>query len=684
MTRKLLAAAISTLLFVGATQSGIAATVAIVDTGLNPGTLGGSLAGGGFDFFNNDSDATDDQPAQHGTSGGVSAIQAAPNIQLIPVKAYGSNFETSTAVLDQAFNFVAGSGARAASHSIGSITNTSVGALQAVTNAGTILVVQAGNAAASGPTGDATKVPSLGGRGIIAGGALNGDIWVASNRAGSLQDFYLMADVRAPINGWVGTSMATPRIAAVAAAVGEAFPFLGPAQVVQVLFDSATDLGAPGVDPVYGNGIVDFNAAMSAVGQGTIPESGSGGGASGGGGGGSGSGIALAALAVGGAVAFTMYNKKEELKKTIFVDKYGRGFNIDLSTRATTRSNAPVFGLFNARQNPISIVPISQSEAGQTLAFVEKPYDFDSFNLDQEVDETRRLGFRHQLNGANSNYVMGLNSGLASEFGALSYNDKASDSRHNGRFLYNQVFTTPILGYSSQGSSFKFGWNGDNPNRSHRFGIAVIDDQEENGLQSNSVLYESRMQKQALQLGFQVGALIEDGNLLGGASDGAFSADKTSTYYIGINGSYDLTPRLSLIGGYFQGVSQVDDADQSVLDEFTELRTEGYGVGLLVNKAFSPRGSFGLSYSSPLQTTSGSARLTLPTSQDRNTGAIGFESSRVSFEGADQEKIVEAYYGYQLNSKSDIFAHYSYTKNPVSEPDMDHDNTFYIGWKREF
>ncbi len=677
--RKLLSIAISAIVFAGSVQSGHAGVVAIVDTGLDPGVLGGSLVSAGINTINGGS-AVDDQPAQHGTSSAVSGSTAAPNTRFIPVKAYDSNFRTTPAALDAAFNYVATQKPHAASHSIGSITNTSLSALQAVTNAGTILVIQAGNAAAPGPTGDATKVPSLGGKGIIAGGIENGVIWAASNRAGNLQDFFLVADVVSPINGWVGTSMATPRIAAVAAAVAETYSFLSPEQVVQILFDSAFDLGDPGVDAVYGHGAVDFNAAMAAVGAGTIPDAS--GGSSGGGGG---VGLALGALALGGAVFYSINNKKEDLKKTIFVDKYGRGFNVDLSVRAQTTSNTPIFGLFNARQNPLAVTPLAVSEFSQTFALVENlydPYDPDTFNLSLDADETRRIGFRHYVDNGLTDYAMGLNADLSAEFGALSFTDKAQSNHTAAQFLYTQVFTTPILGYSSQGSTFKFGWNGEQ--NSHRLGLSVIDDQEQNGIQSNSILYENRVQKESFQLGFQMGALLEDGNLLGGASDGAFSTDKTNTYYVGVNGSWDLSPDVALIGGYFQGSSKVEEADQGLLDEFSDIRTEGYGVGVLVSNVFSPRGNFGLSYSSPMQTTSGSATLTLPTSQNRKTGAIGFERSNLSFDGADQEKIFEAYYGYRLSQKSDLFAHYSYTKNPVSEPDLGHDNTFYIGWRQSF
>lgn len=672
---------LSAALFSAVTQQSAANTVAIVDTGLNPSIVGGSLAGPGFDFFNNDAEAVDDEPGQHGTSSGLAAVQEAPNISLVPVKAYGSDFSTSSAILEQAFQFVAQQGVKAASHSIGSITSTPLAALQAVTNSGAVLVVQSGNAGASSPTGDARQVPNLGGRGIIAGGIIGDAPWPANNRAGDLANFYVVADVRGPINGWVGTSMATPRIAAIAAALGGSFPFLAPDQIVQIIFESAIDLGAPGVDTDYGWGLADFNLAQAAVGEGSVPSASGGGG----GGGGGGTGLALAALGVGGAVAYTMFNKKEDLKKTIFVDKFGRAYNVDLSSRASTRSNTPVFSLFSARQNPVSLVPLDRD--GNSLAFVEDPWAAslgqpESLSLEDPVDETRRIGFRHRYAQGAMDYTMALNSDLASEFGALAFRQDADQPA--SQFMYNQVFSTPVLGYSSQGSSFKLGWDGARDASSHRFGLSVIDEQAEHGLSSNSVLYENNLEKEDYRLGFQLGALMEDGNLFGGSADGAFSADQTNTYYLGVNGAWNLTRDITLMGGYFQGMSSVRENPNSLLDRFSDIRTEGYGVGLLVDNFLSSRGSAGVAWSSPMQATDGSVRLTLPTSQNRFTGDIGFESTTLSFEGADREKILEAYYSHDLGRKGDVFAHFSYTQNPVSEPDLASDHTFYLGWKRDF
>jgi subtilisin family serine protease len=59
-----------------------------------------------------------------------------------------------------------------------------------------------------------------------------------------------------------GTSMASPHVAAVGALVKGANPQLSNGQVRNILNSTATDLGLPGFDPEYGNGLVNASAAV--------------------------------------------------------------------------------------------------------------------------------------------------------------------------------------------------------------------------------------------------------------------------------------------------------------------------------------------------------------------------------------------------------------------------------------
>lgn len=69
-----------------------------------------------------------------------------------------------------------------------------------------------------------------------------------------------------------GTSMATPIVAGAAALLEARWPALKsqPATVAAILLNSATDLGAPGVDPVYGRGLLNVGRAFQNAGTTTV------------------------------------------------------------------------------------------------------------------------------------------------------------------------------------------------------------------------------------------------------------------------------------------------------------------------------------------------------------------------------------------------------------------------------
>jgi len=61
-----------------------------------------------------------------------------------------------------------------------------------------------------------------------------------------------------------GNSFAAPAVAGAAALLKERWPQLGGRAIGRILLDTARDAGAPGVDPVYGAGILDVERAMQA------------------------------------------------------------------------------------------------------------------------------------------------------------------------------------------------------------------------------------------------------------------------------------------------------------------------------------------------------------------------------------------------------------------------------------
>lgn len=136
-----------------------------------------------------------------------------------------------------------------------------------------------------------------------------------------------------------GTSMAAPHIAGAVALLHSQWPVLksDPLATRNILFETATDLGDDGDDAVYGQGLLNVNAAMSPVGAPDFSLT-SGGGSDGGGGGGGNKGkkpkkTETWALGSTSMVVKHGFAALTETQTTISVfDNYRRDFSVPLSS----------------------------------------------------------------------------------------------------------------------------------------------------------------------------------------------------------------------------------------------------------------------------------------------------------------------------------------------------------------
>ena len=101
------------------------------------------------------------------------------------------------------------------------------------------------------------------------------DIHKYSNGCGDIKAWCLGApgvDIKSANRGggyeWSnGTPQAAAHVSGAVAILAEAFPDLGPAELVSLILDSADDLGAKGVDDVYGHGRLNLARASEPVGS---------------------------------------------------------------------------------------------------------------------------------------------------------------------------------------------------------------------------------------------------------------------------------------------------------------------------------------------------------------------------------------------------------------------------------
>jgi subtilisin family serine protease len=220
------------------------------------------------------------------------------------------------------------------------------------------------------PADTASYLTNNGGWVVVGSVDSNNNISAFSNKAGVTKSNYIVAPgenlIGAAYNqndGYrvgSGTSFAAPLVSGALALFTQKWPHLSGRQHSQIMFDTATDLGAPGIDDVYGNGLLDLSKAFNPVGTVAIP-------------------TGLTNVFNGQStqnVVNTSFKTSSSilslksltyLNNTIGVDSYNRDFTMNLTNSISTTGTSPVdfknfmtfnygdvlFGVDSARNMPL-------------------------------------------------------------------------------------------------------------------------------------------------------------------------------------------------------------------------------------------------------------------------------------------------------------------------------------------
>ena len=276
--------------------TGTGVIIGIVDTGIaiNHSEFKNKYSFG-YDYVDNTSVASD--PHYHGTHVAGIAAAARDGVGMHGV-AYGATLANGRGLnaagsgtftnLGKSINYLAQGGARVINNSWASssaITSTSksywttfyssyINTISAAVENDALLVFAAGNdgrSEVSSTSGLPYLFPEWEAKWItVASSTTSNGLSSFSNRCGVVSSFCVTApgsSIKSAYNagGYItlsGTSMAAPMVSGVATLVMEAFPYLSAEQVKNVLLTTATDLGDPGVDVVYGWGLINASKAI--------------------------------------------------------------------------------------------------------------------------------------------------------------------------------------------------------------------------------------------------------------------------------------------------------------------------------------------------------------------------------------------------------------------------------------
>jgi Subtilase family len=672
----------------GATGRGI--TVGVVDTGIDVDhpEFAGQIAAASTDIMSGDPQLVDDIDG-HGTAvAGVIAARrnqalthgVAFQAKLLAVRADAPGTCPGSCAFDQAdvaaaTDYAVAHGAQVINYSLGGSSSLGAAlhdAFARAVDAGTILVLAAGNEAAAEPSfpGRFAADPAADDQ-VIAVGAVDANKQIASfsNRAGSAQDHYLVApgvSVLAPKLGGgaalvSGTSFAAPHVSGAAALVLDAAPFLSAAEVVQLLLDTATDLGAPGPDPVYGQGLVNLRAALGPQGTLSVPL-------------GSTVGEAGAALGDTGLRLGPAFGRGPDLGAVIFLDGYGRPYWLDLEDRIGVPATAPDLAAWLTPAEPqyrvtmplgpalaLDLTVARPAGGGVAAAAPGGPADGSgaAFALD--------FGPGDLAEGGATRLAVTHGLGLQNRFGLMSVDPVAA-----GGLLGQAGLGSPYLALADRGDGMVLAQEV-GPQVAVRLGVAVGEtDRQPAAAQSRNAVVIGELVRSfgpGRVLSLQVGSVDEQHSLLDTRGSGALGGpDGATTTFFGLAGDWALADRFTLFGQASLGTTDPGTTGRGLFEEVSALWSSSFAAGLGRRDLFADGDQLTLAAVQPLRVEAGSAVIDRPVGRSFD-GRILRQRDQVDLAPEGREIDLEVGYRLALSGRWTLGLNWLTQLEPGHQPD---------------
>lgn len=649
--------------------------VAVLDSGTNANV---NIAPGSFNFFNGTKDISDDTHNNHGTTSSLIVNKEAPGIPQFQYVITNGDFKPSASATDAAVLNAAANDAIRVIAFTQAVISTPTPSIARASDAGKFVAMRTGNDGAGNPAVGAVAASGLPGVVLVTGTRADGSLLPDANACGVAAARCVGLRGSTDFHFIRGTSFATARLAGIAAAVFRDSPFLSAEELAQVIFATAMDTG----DQRLGNGFI-ANAAQvinNPAGPTSVADGGS-----------STSGVALGvAAAAGGAL---LYNaNKEKLEKTLVLDSFGRPFHVDLTEQAYIQDEiGSISRFFDALEQRHDSTRLRLDDH-HTLdaAYVTSDLDvvdpakYFAFESDPAFHDTD-MDWVLSLSGAHANgfhYQMHRNRNPAAGFGIM---DTVYDDTPGGRsrFLSGQSFSMPLLGFSAAADSASIGLGGDD-GLEVAFGLVRTDEQRAHGRQSLAAVVEGSYGfGDRAELSVQLGQLREEGNLFGGASNGTFSVDGTDTLAANVSAALRLADHTHLVGSYGAARSDIEQAEVGILKSFSTLRSDWFGLGVVMDQVLHRQDQFGVALSRPLRVTAGEVDLHVPHARDFD-GNIYKNVDRVSLVPDGKEYTMETYYLRPLGRHASLGAYLMLRHEPNHVAQADTELTLLASYRLKF
>ena len=569
----------------------------------------------------------------HGTAVAQLIRTLSPGSHILSLQTSTGSRSGSASAVAQALHYAAANPSiRVINHSNAALASVPSDAILATALADQVVVMGSGNDRLPNPNGDALHAPGLGGKALIVGGlGPDGEMLGFSNRAGGYAQHYVVAWGASQFADYWGTSFATPRVSALAAELRQRWPDLRAEQVTDIIKRSSTDMGAPGVDAKYGWGRINSVRAFQPLGALTTPA-------------GSttteaeeeqvnpsGSELHKRRLRLGTPI-FGALMREPTLLKVLALDRYGRNFSLNLSA------------MVSGADTKSSIRRIARDWAApEKQALLSDGVGYRVFSYGGS-DSTGAPKLRFDFSGDTAHrHQLSYSMRPEQRNGAINWLPRLANGLTAGSAWQRSLLTEDLEEGFYSLSTYQLG-------AKTTLDLAFADTHDNESMGQQNQVWSSAVHFATDTFGatFEGGLLHEDGSLFGGAPGGALSVDAAETRFLRLSGYRSINSRLAVLAAYTGALTEVDASSGKLIDNFSDLSSQAWLVGLGAKKLFASDDAASLTLSQPLRVTTGSADLDVPYALGPN-GRIFRYRQRISMAPAGTETLLEMTYRFKLS-----------------------------------
>ena len=498
-----------------------------------------------------------------------------------------------------------------------------------------------------------------------------GEISSFSNLCGVAKDYCIAAPGRfiysaysqdSPINddyaSFSGTSMAAPHVTGAIALLADYFRGqLGNHEILQRLFVTANKSGIYSDSSIYGQGLLDLDAATSPVGNTSM-------------------------IASNGLVNFSFTEDSTTLKNLLPVVGDGWFFALrDKEIAIFDELDAPFFRYltWSFKENLPSIRWMSSYQSNAYKRVIE---------TDEDVSEDTRLTLGLSVNNfGDHNYSKSL---WPTDQRKLRYFSLKKELKEDSFYFIGHGLSPSIYfgqNYSNRHLRNKFIGSGDYENPYFNFvkdgsfiggGLRLSDSSrvsgslfkgfhvdkeiiEDSEINSSGLTLEYLLDLRKSLFSFQGGFLKENSSLLGSSFNGGYgSIDYSETFFSGFNTSLNLS-KANLIAAFFIGKTEPNLKNLGLISDLGDFKSSSFSLGLHIDRYSNGRNSFGINISQPLRIDNGIASFLLPMGRNKSKEIV-FKEIKENIRPSGRELNLQFFYEILLPN-GNLFTRFGLTKD---------------------